>query len=49
MTVRIFLTASATLLLGWMAASYLSVAPLDGYLSHSPGGEQQALALSDSE
>jgi hypothetical protein len=33
MNVRIFLTASSVVLVGWMTASYFSAVPLDGYAS----------------
>lgn len=33
MNVRIFLTASSLILIGWMTTSYFSTVPLEGYLS----------------
>ncbi|GHC54128.1 hypothetical protein AAFN60_02590 [Roseibacillus persicicus] len=33
MNVRLFLSLSSAVLMGWMTASYFSAVPLDGYLS----------------
>lgn len=42
MNVRLFLALSSFILMGWMATSYLSTVPLEGYLSEQASSTEKA-------
>lgn len=49
MNLRIFLTSSSLLLLGWLTASYFSATPIEGYLSkEQPASNQPEVVLVNS-
>lgn len=47
MNVRIFLTASSLVLIGWMTASYFTAVPLDGYVVEETQATELVFATTD--